>query len=120
MPQAKSAFIAFNGKNRAFRGKTNSEYNYCIISNIMANSKNGDAKVRFGSSGGARLFTVSQAAEYLGTTVATLYSKIWRREIPFIKMGRSVRFDVVDLEELIERSKVKPRELSESSPADRG
>ena len=80
--------------------------------NITGGSKRNDVKVRFGSRGGVRLLTVSQAAVYLGTTVATLYSKIWRREIPFIKMGRSVRFDVVDLDELIEQSKVKPRDLS--------
>jgi excisionase family DNA binding protein len=57
------------------------------------------------------LLTVRQAAEYLGTTVATLYSKVWRREIPFIKLGRSVRFDVGDLDEMIEQAKVKPREF---------
>jgi excisionase family DNA binding protein len=67
-----------------------------------------------------RLLTVRQAAEYLGTTPSTLYSKIWRREVPFIKWGRSVRFDLVDLNELIEQSKVKPRDLSASSAPDRG
>jgi excisionase family DNA binding protein len=58
-----------------------------------------------------RLLTVRQAAAYLGSTVATLYSKVWRREIPFIKLGRSVRFDVIDLDELIARSKVVPQEF---------
>jgi excisionase family DNA binding protein len=58
-----------------------------------------------------RLMTIKQAAEYLGTTPATLYTKIWRREIPFIKLGRSVRFDVKDLEELIDDSRVAPRQL---------
>jgi excisionase family DNA binding protein len=59
-----------------------------------------------------RLMTVRQAAEYLGTTPATLYTKVWRREIPFIKLGRSVRFDKNDLNELIDDSRVKPRQLS--------
>jgi excisionase family DNA binding protein len=58
-----------------------------------------------------RLLTVRQAAEYLGTTPSTLYSKIWRREVPFIKWGRSVRFDIVDLDELIAKSKVAPQEV---------
>ena len=57
-----------------------------------------------------RLMNVKEAAQYLGTTPATLYTKVWRREVPFVKVGRSVRFDVKDLEELIERSKVRPRE----------
>jgi len=62
-----------------------------------------------------RLLTVDQAAEYLGTTASSLYTKIWRREIPFVKWGRSVRFDVSDLDEMIERSKVKPRDISTPS-----
>jgi excisionase family DNA binding protein len=56
-----------------------------------------------------RLMNVREAAQYLGTTPATLYTKIWRREIPFIKLGRSVRFDVRDLDQLIEDAKVRPR-----------
>jgi excisionase family DNA binding protein len=70
------------------------------------------AKVGPGPGGGARLLTVREAAEYLGTTPSTLYSKVWRREIPFIKWGRSVRFDRVDLDDLIEQLRVKPRDLS--------
>ena len=54
---------------------------------------------------------VQEAARFLGTTVKSLYSKIWRREIPFVKIGRSVRFDVKDLEALIERSRVKAEEI---------
>lgn len=58
-----------------------------------------------------RLMNVKEAAAYLGTTPSTLYTKVWRHEVPFVKLGRSVRFDVKDLDELIERSRVKPREL---------
>lgn len=58
-----------------------------------------------------RLINVKEAAQYLGTTPATLYTKVWRREVPFVKVGRSVRFDVKDIEELIERSKVRPKEF---------
>ena len=58
-----------------------------------------------------RPMNIPEAAHYLGTTPATLYTKIWRGEIPFIKLGRSVRFDVKDLEALIERSRVRAEEL---------
>ena len=58
-----------------------------------------------------RLLNIKEAARFLGTTDKTLYTKIWRREIPFIKIGRSVRFDVRDLEALIERSRVRAEEL---------
>jgi excisionase family DNA binding protein len=58
-----------------------------------------------------RLLNIKEAARFLGTTDKTLSTKIWRREIPFIKLGRSVRFDVRDLEALIERSRVKVEEF---------
>ncbi len=58
-----------------------------------------------------RLLNVKEAALFLGTTDKTLYTKIWRREIPFIKIGRSVRFDIRDLEVLIERSRVQAEEM---------
>jgi excisionase family DNA binding protein len=59
-----------------------------------------------------RLLTVRQAAEYLATTPATIYTRIWRREIPFIKIGRSVRLDVNDLEALIDQGRVSPVEIN--------
>ena len=58
----------------------------------------------------ARLLTVKQAARFRATTPKTLYAMVWRREIVFVKIGRSVRFDIRDLELMIERAKVKPRE----------
>jgi len=58
-----------------------------------------------------RLLTVREAATYLGTTPKTLYSMVWRKQIAFVKIGRSVRFDIRDLEAIIEQSKVKPREF---------
>lgn len=61
-----------------------------------------------------RLVTVKQAARYLGTTPASLYTKIWRREIPFIKLGRSVRLDIHDLDEMIDRGRVGPFEIEAS------
>jgi len=67
------------------------------------------AKSSTSAENGVRLLTVRQAAEYLGTTPATLYTKVWRREIPFIKLGRSVRFDLDDLNQLIVDSKIIPQ-----------
>jgi excisionase family DNA binding protein len=58
-----------------------------------------------------RLLNIKEAARFLGTTDKTLYTKVWRREIPFIKLGRSVRFDLRDLEALIERSRVRVEEF---------
>jgi excisionase family DNA binding protein len=65
--------------------------------------------------GGVRLLNVREAARLLGTTPKTLYTMVWRREIVFVKIGRSLRFDVKDLEQMIERAKVRPtRETRET------
>lgn len=61
---------------------------------------------------GARLLNVREAARYLGTTAKTLYTMVWRREIVFVKLGRSVRFDLRDLEQMIEHAKVRPSEFT--------
>jgi excisionase family DNA binding protein len=58
-----------------------------------------------------RLLDVRQAAKFLGTTEKTLYSRVWKREIVFVKIGRSVRFDLRDLEQMIEDGKVKPQDF---------
>jgi excisionase family DNA binding protein len=60
---------------------------------------------------GVRLLNVNEAARLLGTTPGSLYSMVWRREVPFVKLGRSLRFDINDLNALIEASKFKPDEL---------
>lgn len=54
--------------------------------------------------------TIKQAAEYMAISVTSLYSKVFRREIPFVKIGRSVRFDVRSLDEFINRKRVAPQE----------
>ena len=64
---------------------------------------------------GARLLNVREAARFLGTKPKTLYTMAWRREIVFVKIGRSLRFDVRDLEQMIEEAKVRPGKSPEKS-----
>jgi excisionase family DNA binding protein len=52
--------------------------------------------------------TINEAAVYLAVPVATLYTRVFHREIPFVKLGRSVRFDRTDLDALIDSKKVHP------------
>lgn len=51
------------------------------------------------------LLTVQEAARYLAVSVSTIYGWVWQRRIPFVKIGRAVRFDPRDLETFIEASK---------------
>jgi excisionase family DNA binding protein len=63
---------------------------------------------RFGGQDVIRLLDVREAARFLGTTPKTLYTMVWRRDIVYVKIGRSLRFDVRDLEQMIEKAKVRP------------
>ena len=62
------------------------------------------------------LLTVREAAQYLAVTVSTLYGWVWQRRIPFVKIGRALRFDAQDLAAFIDANKYVPRkEISPSS-----
>ena len=59
------------------------------------------------------LVTIREAARYLSVSVSTLYGWVWQRRIPFVKVGRALRFDLDDLREFVEGNKQRPRkELS--------
>jgi excisionase family DNA binding protein len=51
------------------------------------------------------LLNIRQAAQMLSVSVSTLYGWIWQRRIPFVKIGRSVRFDIRDLEQFIQSNR---------------
>ena len=52
---------------------------------------------------GRRLLNVREAAQYLGLEVDTIYRKARLREVPCVKVGRALRFDVRALERYIEQ-----------------
>lgn len=60
------------------------------------------------------LLTIREAAQYLAVSVSTLYGWVWQRRIPFIKIGRALRFDPHDLAAFIEANKQVPRTVSHS------
>lgn len=51
---------------------------------------------------GRRLLKVEEAAQYLGLEVDTVYKKARLREVPSVKVGRALRFDLMALERFIE------------------
>ena len=53
-----------------------------------------------------RLYTVLEAAMYLGRSTWSVRRLIWAGEIPAAKVGRRVHLDVKDMEALIERNKI--------------
>jgi excisionase family DNA binding protein len=56
-----------------------------------------------------RLLTVQDAAHLLAVSVSTLYGWVWQRRIPYIKVGRALRFDLADLERFIEANRIQAR-----------
>lgn len=45
-----------------------------------------------------RLLTVADVAEYLGLSVGTIYNKVSAGEIPHIRLGRTLRFRLSEID----------------------
>jgi excisionase family DNA binding protein len=69
---------------------------------------------------GRRLITVQEAALYLSVSVSTLYGWVYQRRIPFVKVGRALRFDLVDLENLVHVNRIRPADCYNASAAGKG
>jgi excisionase family DNA binding protein len=56
---------------------------------------------------GRRLLKVWEAARFLGLEVDTVYKKARLREVPSVKVGRALRFDMKALERYIEQHTIE-------------
>jgi len=56
------------------------------------------------------LLTIRQAAEFLSLSVATLYTKVSRKEIPVSKRGKRLYFSTVELSEWVRSGRKKTTE----------
>ena len=57
-----------------------------------------------------RLLTIKEASEYLGKSVKALYHMVERRQIPFVKIRKNLRFDKIDLDKWIEKHTIPDSE----------
>jgi excisionase family DNA binding protein len=53
-----------------------------------------------------KLLNVEEFAAAVGWKPATVRQKVWRREIEYVRMGRSIRFKPETAQKLIERGTV--------------
>jgi excisionase family DNA binding protein len=53
-----------------------------------------------------KLLNVDEFAAAVGWKPATVRQKVWRRQIDFVRMGRSIRFKPETVQKLIERGTV--------------
>ncbi len=56
---------------------------------------------------GRRLLNVRETAQYLGLEVDTVYKKARLRDLPCVKVGRALRFDLKALERFVEQHTIK-------------
>lgn len=54
------------------------------------------------------LLTIDDAAQMLAIRPWTLRSWVSQRKIPYVKIGRLVRFDSKELEKFVDQNKVEP------------
>jgi excisionase family DNA binding protein len=57
----------------------------------------------------SKLLNVKDASRFLAVSISTLYGWVWQRRIPYIKVGRALRFDRRDLEMFIRSNRVDAR-----------
>lgn len=53
-----------------------------------------------------KLLTVDQVAALTGWKPATVRQKVWRREIDYLKLGRSIRFKEETIAKMVANSEI--------------
>jgi len=53
-----------------------------------------------------KLLTVDQVAALTGWKPGTIRQKVWRREIDYLKLGRSIRFKEETIKKMVENSEI--------------
>jgi excisionase family DNA binding protein len=54
-----------------------------------------------------RFVNIDYLSEYLGFTKGTLYVWVCQRRIPFLKVGKSLKFDLIKIEEWLKGKRVE-------------
>ncbi len=54
-----------------------------------------------------RLMNINDLSKHLGVQVSTVYSWVSQKKIPYVKMGRLVKFDAKDIETWVDEKKVQ-------------
>ena len=57
------------------------------------------------------MMDIHELANKLGVSVSGVYTWVSQEKIPFVKIGRLVRFDANDIDKWLEEKKVKPRSI---------
>ncbi len=55
------------------------------------------------------LIIIQEAAKFLAVSKSTLYGWVWQRRIPFVKVGRSLRFELAELQKFVQSNRFPAR-----------
>jgi len=55
-----------------------------------------------------QLIAIHEAAKYIGISIHTLYTMVSQRRVPYVKVGRLVKFNVELLDKWIKENTVMP------------
>ena len=59
-----------------------------------------------------KLIGVTEAAQYTGLSVHTVYTMVSQRRIPYVKVGRLTKFDLQAIDAWISQHSVKPHRMT--------
>jgi len=54
-----------------------------------------------------RYISIPELAEYLTISPNTVRSWVWQRSIPYLKIGRLVKFDIIEINNWLKDKRVK-------------
>lgn len=54
-----------------------------------------------------RLYSIKEAAQYLGRSVWAVREMLWAGKIPYVKDGKRILLDIYDMDEWIEKNKTR-------------
>jgi excisionase family DNA binding protein len=57
-----------------------------------------------------RLIGIKELSIYLGVSINTIRSWVWRKLIPYLKIGRLVKFDIIEINNWLKDKRVKELE----------
>lgn len=57
------------------------------------------------------LVSIAHVSEHLGVKVNTVYSWVNQRKIPYVKVGRLIKFDLQDINQWVAERKVMAKDL---------
>jgi len=54
-----------------------------------------------------RYLGIEELSQYLGLTKGTLYVWVCQRRLPYLKIGKLLKFDIIEIEQWLKDKKIK-------------